>query len=85
MGKENRLQLDNLLTEFGDSGIEIFVLGAKHFNLGLQVVKPLLLALATLESRDTRTKVNRCPIEQELSGLGLPITFQKVLPLLFVG
>lgn len=78
--------MDDLFAEFSDSGIERLILGAEHLNLGLQVIEPLLLSLATLESRDTRNKVSRCPILDKKSlGLNTPITLQEVLPLLFVG
>lgn len=51
--EKQRLQVDNLLTQLGDSGREGVILGAEQLHLGLEVGKPLLLPLTALERGDT--------------------------------
>ena len=53
VGKEQRLEVDNLLAKLSDGGRQSVVLGAKEFDLGLKVGKPLLLTLSALEGSNT--------------------------------
>ena len=52
VGKEQGLEVDNLLTELSDSCRQSVVLCTEELNLGLQIGKPLLLALSALECGD---------------------------------
>lgn len=54
MGEQQSLQVDDLFPQLGDLCSERVILTAEHFHLGLQVGKPLLLALTTFKGSDTR-------------------------------
>jgi hypothetical protein len=45
-------EVDNLFAKLRDGSRKSIILRAKDLNLGLQISKPLLLTLATLESSD---------------------------------
>lgn len=53
VGEQKRLEIDNLLAELRNLRCEGIILTAKHFHLGLQVGKPLLLTLTTFQGGDT--------------------------------
>lgn len=53
MGKKQRLEIHNLFTQLRYRGGEGVVLCAEKLHLGLQICKPLLLALAALEGSDS--------------------------------
>lgn len=50
--QKESLEINNFLSELGDSSRQSVVLCAEEFDLGLQISQPLLLALSTLERRD---------------------------------
>lgn len=50
MRKEQRLQINNLLAQLCNSRGEGIIFCAEEFHFGLEVRKPLLLTLTTLES-----------------------------------
>ena len=54
VGKQKSLEVDNLLSQLRNLLSQSFILTAKYLHLGLEVGKPLLLALSTFESRNTR-------------------------------
>jgi hypothetical protein len=58
VGQEKCFQVDDLLSQLGNLGGESVVLGAEHLNLGLKVCKPLLLPLATFQSRHSAIQSN---------------------------
>jgi hypothetical protein len=49
VSKEERLEVNNFLAKLSDGSRESIVLCAEELNLGLEVGKPLLLALSALE------------------------------------
>lgn len=49
VGKKKGLQIDDFFSELCDLGSQGVVLRTEHLNLGLQVRKPLFLALPTLQ------------------------------------
>lgn len=51
--EKQRLKADYLFTQLGDGSGECIILCAEDFDLLLQVGKPLLFALATLQSSDS--------------------------------
>lgn len=54
--EQHRLQVDNFFPQSLDLTVEVLVLGAEEFDLLLEVLQPLLLALATFESSDPETR-----------------------------
>lgn len=54
VGKQKSLEVDDFLSQLRDLLGQGFILTAKDLHLGLEVGKPLLLALPTFESRHTR-------------------------------
>lgn len=53
VSEQQRLEVYYLLTELSDGSRESIILCTEQLNLGLQVGKPLLLPLTTLEGSDT--------------------------------
>jgi hypothetical protein len=49
VSQEEGLEINNLFPELSDCGRERIILCCEDFDLGLQIRKPLLLPLATLQ------------------------------------
>jgi hypothetical protein len=47
------LEADDLLSQLSDGGGECIILRAEHLNFLLEIGQPLLLALSTLQCRDS--------------------------------
>lgn len=52
--EQEGLEVDDFFAKLGDLRSQGIVLTTEHFHLGLQVRQPLLLALTTFQSRNTR-------------------------------
>ena len=55
MSKQKGLEVNDFLAKLGDRSSQCVILSGKEFDLRLEVGQPLLLALATLESGDTKS------------------------------
>jgi hypothetical protein len=53
VSQQESLEVDNFLTQLGNSGGKGVILGGEKFNLVLEVGQPLLLSLSALESRNS--------------------------------
>lgn len=55
MSKQKGLEVHNFLSKLSDRSSQCVILSGKEFDFRLEVGQPLLLALATLESGDTKS------------------------------
>lgn len=83
VGQKKRLEIYHLFPQLGDLRCQGVVFAAEQLDLGLEVCKPLLLALSTFQSRNPDGMVSWFPVR--ICGANLPVPFKEILALLFVG
>lgn len=56
VSKQKRLEVDDLLAQLSDGRTKSVILCAEELDLSLQIGKPLLLSLTTLEGSDAMSR-----------------------------
>ena len=74
MLKEQSLQADNFFSKGMDLGCEGVILRAEHFDLGLQVLQPLLFSLPAFEGSNSGCRQLELIKSNQDLGI-LPISF----------